>query len=106
MASSANGAGTPTPLGEPDIKVSVRQTFGIDSDLEVPAFSAPSEFVPDFDDAYRFDHDTTLAILAGFAFNRRGMAVVPPPAATGPASASISTATSAVSISSARTRSC
>ncbi|MGH7095517.1 MAG: cobaltochelatase subunit CobS, partial [Stellaceae bacterium] len=57
----------------PDIKVSVRQTFGIDSDLQVPAFSTPSEHVPDFDDAYRFDHDTTLAILAGFAFNRRVM---------------------------------
>jgi cobaltochelatase CobS len=57
----------------PDIKVSVRQTFGIDSDLEVPAFSQPSEYVPDFDDAYRFDRDTTLAILAGFAFNRRVM---------------------------------
>ena len=64
---------TPTPLGEPDIKISVRQTFGIDSDLEVPAFSQPSEHVPDMDEAYRFDHDTTLAILAGFAFNRRVM---------------------------------
>ncbi len=51
----------------------MRQTFGIDSDLEVPAFSQPSEHVPDFDDAYRFDRDTTLAILAGFAFNRRVM---------------------------------
>ena len=57
----------------PDITISVRQTFGIDSDLQVPAFSTPSEHVPDFDDAYRFDHDTTLAILAGFAFNRRVM---------------------------------
>ena len=57
----------------PDIKISVRQTFGIDSDLEVPAFSQPSEHVPDIDDAYRFDRDTTLAILAGFAFNRRVM---------------------------------
>src|SRR5580692_6210340 len=62
-----------TPTGMPDIKVSVRQTFGIDSDLEVPAFSQPSEHVPDHDDAYRFEHDTTLAILAGFAFNRRVM---------------------------------
>ena len=62
-----------TPTGMPDIKVSVRQTFGIDSDLEVPAFSQPSEHVPDPDEAYRFDHDTTLAILAGFAFNRRVM---------------------------------
>jgi len=55
----------------PDIKVSVRQTFGIDSELEVPAFSKSSEHVPPVDDAYRFDHDTTLAILAGFAYNRR-----------------------------------
>ncbi|MDX1431694.1 MAG: cobaltochelatase subunit CobS, partial [Gammaproteobacteria bacterium] len=48
-----------------------RQTFGLDSDLEVPAFSQPSEHVPNLDEAYRFDNDTTLAILAGFAFNRR-----------------------------------
>src|SRR6476661_6926299 len=66
-------APTPTPVAAPDIKISVRQTFGIDSDLEVPAFSQPSEHVPDMDDAYRFDRDTTLAILAGFAFNRRVM---------------------------------
>ena len=57
--------------GTPDIQVSVRQTFGIDSDLEVPAFSQPSEHVPPVDDAYRFDHETTIAILAGFAYNRR-----------------------------------
>ena len=55
----------------PDIQVSVRQTFGIDSELEVPAFSKPSEHVPPIDNAYRFDHDTTVAILAGFAYNRR-----------------------------------
>src|SRR5882724_9950453 len=59
--------------GLPDIKVSVRQTFGIDTDLQVPAFSQASEHVPDLDDAYRFDRDTTLAILAGFAHNRRVM---------------------------------
>ena len=58
----------------PDIKVKVRQTFGIDSDLEVPAFStAPTEHVPDVDETYRFDKETTLAIIAGFAFNRRVM---------------------------------
>ena len=57
----------------PDIKVSVRQTFGLDSDLQVPAFSRASEHVPDVDETYRFDHDTTLAILAGFAYNRRVM---------------------------------
>ncbi len=55
----------------PDIQVSVRQTFGIDSDLEVPAFSQRTEHVPPMDHAYRFDHDTTVAILAGFAYNRR-----------------------------------
>ena len=55
----------------PDIMVSVRQLFGIDSDLQVPAFSQKYENVPDLDDAYRFDKNTTLAILAGFAHNRR-----------------------------------
>jgi cobaltochelatase CobS len=55
----------------PDMKVSVRQVFGLDVDLEVPAFSAPDEHVPDIDSDYVFDRDTTLAILAGFAHNRR-----------------------------------
>ena len=59
--------------GMPDIKVSARQLFGIDTDMEVPAFSAASEHVPVVDEAYLFDHDTTMAILAGFAFNRRVM---------------------------------
>jgi cobaltochelatase CobS len=57
----------------PDITLSVRQTFGIDSDLTVPAFSSPTDHVPDIDETYRFDRETTLAILAGFAFNRRVM---------------------------------
>ena len=61
------------PTGLPDIKVSVRQQFGIDSDMEVPAFSQVSEHVPDIDEAYRFNRETTLAILAGFAHNRRVM---------------------------------
>ena len=39
--------------------------------MQVPAFSQDNEYVPDLDEAYRFDHDTTLAILAGFAHNRR-----------------------------------
>jgi cobaltochelatase CobS len=55
----------------PDITISVAQTFGIDSEMQVPAFSQPAEHVPDLDEAYRFDHDTTLAVLAGFAYNRR-----------------------------------
>jgi cobaltochelatase CobS len=61
------------PLDMPDIEVSVRQLFGIDSDMMVPAFSQGSEHVPDGDEAYRFDPNTTLAILAGFAYNRRVM---------------------------------
>ncbi|MBT6387423.1 MAG: cobaltochelatase subunit CobS, partial [Alphaproteobacteria bacterium] len=61
------------PTGSPDITVSVRQTFGLDVDFEVPAFSNASGHVPDVDEGYRFDRDTTLAILAGFAYNRRVM---------------------------------
>ena len=57
--------------GLPDMKVSVRQVFGIDSDMEVPAYSQADEHVPDIDADYRFDRPTTLAILAGFAKNRR-----------------------------------
>src|SRR3546814_2675881 len=64
-----NGGDMPTD--GPDIEVSVRQTFGIDSDLQVPAFSRSSDYVPQVDETYRFDRDTTLAILAGFAHNRR-----------------------------------
>jgi len=68
---SASGEGTINGL--PDIKVSVRKVFGIDSDLEVPAYSKPDEHVPDTDPDYIFDRDTTLAILAGFLKNRRVM---------------------------------
>src|SRR5712672_4158840 len=57
--------------GLPDMKVSIRQLFGIDSDMEVPAYSEAEEHVPDLDPDYRFDRSTTLAILAGFAHNRR-----------------------------------
>src|SRR6204780_5150589 len=57
----------------PDISLSVRQTFGIDSDMQVPAYSSANDHVPNIDETYRFDRDTTLAILAGFAFNRRVM---------------------------------
>ena len=59
--------------GLPDMKVSVRQVFGIDSDMEVPAYAEAEEHVPDLDPDYLFDRTTTLAILAGFAFNRRVM---------------------------------
>jgi cobaltochelatase CobS len=57
----------------PDTTLDVRTVFGLDIDMQVPAFSQRSEHVPTLDSAYRFDHDTTLAILAGFAHNRRVM---------------------------------
>ena len=47
--------------------------FGIETKMKVPAFKTANEYVPDLDSAYRFDRETTLAILAGFAFNRRVM---------------------------------
>jgi cobaltochelatase CobS len=55
----------------PDIKISIKQTFGIESNLEVEAFSKKSDYVPDIDKSYIFDRDTTLAILSGFAYNKR-----------------------------------
>ncbi|MHA1189183.1 MAG: cobaltochelatase subunit CobS [Alphaproteobacteria bacterium] len=60
-------------LSVPDMKVSVRQVFGLDSDQEAPAFSESSEHVPDIDQDYLFDPETTKAILAGFSHNRRVM---------------------------------
>ncbi len=72
----------PTPMtaasvgdadGMPDMKVSVNQIFGFDSSLEVPAYSQRTEHVPDVDEDYLFNRETTLAILAGFAYNRRVM---------------------------------
>ncbi|WP_421837099.1 AAA family ATPase [Novosphingobium sp.] len=62
-----------TVLAAPDITLSVRETFGIPIDMTVPAFSVADERVPDLDPNYVFDPDTTLAILAGFAHNRRVM---------------------------------
>jgi len=60
-----------TSLKKPDIKISVKQTFGLDTEMEVDAFSKKNEFVPKIDQDYKFDRDTTLAILSGFAFNKR-----------------------------------
>ena len=68
-----NAKATLEANGMPDIKVSVKQAFGFDSNLEVPAYSKPSEHVPDLDPDYLFNRETTLAILAGFAYNRRVM---------------------------------
>ena len=59
--------------GMPDTTASVKQLFGFDSNMEVPAYSKASEHVPDLDPDYLFNRETTLAILAGFAYNRRVM---------------------------------
>jgi cobaltochelatase CobS len=57
----------------PDTTVAAREAFEIETDMVVPAFSVRTEHVPDIDTAYKFDRETTLAILAGFSFNRRTM---------------------------------
>ncbi len=59
--------------GLPDVQVSARKVFGIDTDLEVPAYSKANEHVPDLDPDYMFNREVTLAILAGFKHNRRVM---------------------------------
>ena len=56
---------------QPDIKVSIKQTFGIDSEMEVDAFSNKNDYVPKNDKSYQFDRDTTLEIISGFSFNKR-----------------------------------
>ena len=57
----------------PDTEINVKEAFGFDQNLTVPAFSTRTEHVPAIDEDYRFDPDTTLAILAGFSHNRRVM---------------------------------
>ena len=74
MSDNAKFVPTPAPpLSGPDTEVNARDVFGIDVDMMVPAFSAASDYVPNLDPNYQFDHDTTIAILAGFAHNRRVM---------------------------------
>jgi cobaltochelatase CobS len=70
---AAQDPSDPLLTARPDRQVSVREAFGVDSDMLVPAFSTADPHVPEIDEAYRFDPQTTLAICAGFAFNRRVM---------------------------------
>jgi len=56
---------------QPDLKITTKQVFGIDSNMEVDAFSKKNEYVPEVDKNYKFDRDTTLAILSGFNYNKR-----------------------------------
>ncbi|SFE61395.1 cobaltochelatase subunit CobS [Roseivivax sediminis] len=58
---------------KPTEEISVREVFGIETDMVVHGFAEKTDRVPDLDSTYKFDPDTTLAILAGFAHNRRVM---------------------------------
>ena len=60
-----------TDQAPPQKMISVRDVFGIDSSMQVPAFTERSEHVPEVDSVYRFNSDVTLALLAGFTRNRR-----------------------------------
>ena len=62
---------TPNLDIKPDIKISVNQTFGIETEMQVDGFAKKNQHVPDMDKNYKFDRDTTLAILSGFSFNKR-----------------------------------
>jgi cobaltochelatase CobS len=66
-------AGPATAPSLPDVTLSARELFKIDTDLQVTAFSTPEEHVPPLDPDYVFDRSTTLALLAGFMHNRRVM---------------------------------
>ena len=73
MSDFINNSNTAHSITAPDTHYDVKETFELEIDMQVPGFSASSEYVPTLDPDYQFDHDTTLAILAGFAFNRRVM---------------------------------
>jgi cobaltochelatase CobS len=75
MSKAAENTATPKgPMPEaPDCEIDAKEVFGVDIDMKVPAFSEHNEYVPDFDADYLFDKQTTLALLAGFAHNRRVM---------------------------------
>ena len=73
MTSPLDASPDPLLTLEPHRKATVREIFGVDSDMVVPVFTERDSHVPDIDDAYRFDPQTTLAICAGFAFDRRVM---------------------------------
>ncbi|MFN9541786.1 MAG: cobaltochelatase subunit CobS [Alphaproteobacteria bacterium] len=70
MTTNQNGLAADS---QPDTTVDVRKTFGLDINMKVKGFAKPNEYVPEADPSYRFDRDTTIAILAGFAHNRRVM---------------------------------
>ena len=62
---------TPNLDIKPDIKISVNQTFGIETEMQIDGFSKKNRYVPEIDKNYKFDRDTTLAILSGFFFQQK-----------------------------------
>ena len=68
MSDFINNSNDAHSIKVPDANFDVKETFGLNLNMEVPGFSETSEYVPTLDPDYQFDHDTTLAILAGFAF--------------------------------------
>jgi len=60
-------------LREINTIINARKVFDVDFDMDVPAFNDANEYVPALDKSYRFDPQTTRAILAGFGHNRRVM---------------------------------
>ncbi|MFC0632591.1 cobaltochelatase subunit CobS [Brevundimonas balnearis] len=73
MTSPLDASPDPLLTLEPHRKVSIREMFGVDSDMQVPCFTERDSHVPEIDEAYRFDPQTTLSICAGFAHDRRVM---------------------------------
>ncbi|MBU2417997.1 MAG: cobaltochelatase subunit CobS, partial [Alphaproteobacteria bacterium] len=73
MTSLLDASPDPLLTLEPHRHATVREVFGVDSDMTVPVFTERDSHVPEVDEAYRFDPQTTLAICAGFAFDRRVM---------------------------------
>jgi cobaltochelatase CobS len=73
MTSPLDASPDPLVILEPHRKVTLKEAFGIDSDMVVPAFETRDSHVPEIDESYRFDPQTTLAICAGFAYDRRVM---------------------------------
>ena len=65
--------GTMDENAKPTEEISVRDVFGIDTDMMIKGFAEPSDRVPEIDSTYKFDPDTTMAILAGYGYNRRVM---------------------------------
>jgi len=73
MTSTLDALPDPLLTLEPARRVTLREAFGVDSDMQVPAFAERDPHVPEIDDSYRFDPQTTIAICSGFAYDRRVM---------------------------------